>query len=104
MPSSTITPCTCCSATAAAAKYISLPRPRPSTAARTARRSPAARWKNAVSLLQEVAEEWKQQNAYDKTPGKELLQRQIETLHAVRRHYLDELIHYLERVQAAQHS
>jgi hypothetical protein len=57
-----------------------------------------------VSLLQEVAEEWKQQNAYDKTPGKELLQRQIETLHAVRRHYLDELIHYLERVQAAQHS
>ena len=52
-----------------------------------------------VALLQEVAEEWKQQNAYEEVPGKELLQRQIETLHSVRRHYLDEIVYYLERVQ-----
>ena len=58
-----------------------------------------AQVEKCVALLQEVAEEWKQQNAYEETPGKELLQRQIETLHSVRKHYLDEIVYYLERVQ-----
>ena len=58
-----------------------------------------AQLNRCVALLQEVAEEWKQQNAYEASPGKELLQRQIETLHSVRRHYLDEIVYYLERVQ-----
>ena len=58
-----------------------------------------AQIEKCVALLQEVAEEWKQQNAYDERPGKELMQRQIETLHSVRTHYLDEIVYYLERVQ-----
>lgn len=58
-----------------------------------------AQIEKCVALLQEVAEEWKQQNAYDERPGKELLQRQIETLHSVRTHYLDEIVYFLERVQ-----
>ena len=56
-----------------------------------------------LALLHDVAEEWKQQNSFmpEGGAGKELLQRQIETLHAIRRHYIDEIVHFLEQTQSA---
>ena len=61
-----------------------------------------------LDLLRDVAEEWQQQNSFaggegaaGGTPGKELLQRQIETLHAIRRHYIDELAHFVEQAHSA---
>ena len=53
-----------------------------------------------LELLRDVAEEWKQQNSFSADGDhKEVMQRQIETLHAIRRNYIDELVYFLEMTQ-----
>ena len=50
-----------------------------------------------LEMLREVAEEWKQQNTFSADGDhKEVMQRQIETLQAIRRNYIDELVYFLE--------